>query len=585
MAALAWEGVAEESRQARRPVNVKIAAVSLIWDEGHRTLENALRALDEAGAAGADLAALPEECVYQPAEPIPGPASEAIARKAAEHKMHVVAGLRERDGHKVFVTSFLCDRAGRLVGKYRKSHKLPYEEGFALGDDLPVFATDIGAIGLESGTDHYFPEIDSVLRRRGASIVVWSTSPFPVRDEHLETLVLQGRALRNGLYLVAARYAGKEGYGGCRNAFSWTGTWPLGRAQVFDPDGHTVADSGHAGGVAVATIPASRLGGAPRNGGYEVSGRYAAITSAESPPPPPRAEGMKRTIRASVIDGDADIDRLIGKLDACGRAGCDIVCLWEYVWYGNDAEVEKFKERNRGYLARVAEAAKRHKMYVVIAGELDRGFNEAVIYDREGRELGRYTKINQTTDKKSRYYRAGDRVGLFDLDFGRVCVKICADVYSPEIDRVAALHQADLMLLPTQDAGPFSDHTRIRDLSRCIDNGYFLLRASCGTRQTDHRAYIADPWGFVLAASQYAADNAPVIATLRLDNRPKYYEWPEAVRKAGPYPDPVIRGVPRERFDQMYSGRNHPEAKGDLRAVLIRCRRPELYRPRPEAGK
>ncbi|HPD16367.1 MAG TPA: carbon-nitrogen hydrolase family protein [Planctomycetota bacterium] len=565
---------------ATPPKRVRIAAVSLVWDEGHRTLENALRALDEAGAAGADIACLPEECVYQPPETIPGPAADAIAKKAAQHKMLVVANLREREGDKTFVTSFLCDREGKVVGKYRKSHRLPYEDDIALGDDLPVFATDIGAIGMTAGTDHYFPEIDAVLRKRGASLVVSSTSPFPIRDEHLETLTLQGRAVHNGLHIAVARYAGKEGYGGSRNAFSWTGTWPLGRAQVFDPDGHTVADSGHAGGVAIATIPASRLGGTPRNGGYEAAGKYAAITAAELPPPLPRKEGMKRTIKAAAIECEGDINRLISKLDACGAAGCDLVCLWEYVWYANDAEVEKHKERNRGYLARIADAAKRHKMYVVIAGELDRGFNEAIVFDREGRELGRYTKINQTTDKKSKYYQAGDKVGLFDLDFGRVCVKICADVYSPEIDRVAALHQADLMLLPTQDAGPFTDHTRIRDLSRCVDNGYFLLRAAGGTRQTDHRTYIADPWGFVLAASQYATGNEPLVVTLQLDNRPKYYEWPEAVRKAGPYPDPVIRGIKPEAFDQMYSGRNAPEAKGDLRAALLKCRRPELYKPR-----
>ena len=596
---LALEGPAGAAKTAadeafaRRSRKVKLAAISLVWDEGCRTLENALRALDEAGAAGADLACLPEECVYQPAEPIPGPASDAIAKRAAQHKMWVVGNLRERDGDKTFVTSFLCDRAGRIVGKYRKSHKLPYEEGFALGDDLPVFATEpstslgpgLGAIGLKIGTDHYFPEIDTVLRRRGASLVVWSTSPFPIRDEHLETLTLQGRAVENGLHYAVARYAGKEGYGGYRNAFSWTGTWPLGRAQVLDPDGHTVADSGHAGGVAVATIPAARLGGSPHNGGYPTEGKYALITASELPPPPPRKEGMKRVIKAAAIECEGDIDRLIAKLDACGKAGCDIACLWEYVWYNNDAEVEKFCERNRGYLARIADAAKRHKMHIVIAGELERGFNEAILYDRDGKELGRYTKINQTTDKKSKYYQAGEKVGIFDLDFGRIAVKICADVYSPEIDRVAALHQVDLMLLSTQDAGPFTEHTRLRDYHRCVDDGYFLLRAAGGTRQTDHRTFIMDPWGFVLAASQYGTGNEPIVATLQLDNRPKHYEWPEAVRKAGPYPDPVLRGIKPEAFDQMYSGRNSPEAKGDLRAVLLKQRRPELYRPRPEPGK
>jgi len=448
-----------------------------------------------------------------------------------------------------------------------------------------VFATDIGCIGLKIGSDHFFPEIDTVLRRRGASLIVWSTSPFPFRDEHTVTLALRGRAVNNGVCYAVARYAGKEGYGGYRDRFSWTGTWPLGRAQVLDRDGHTVADSGHSGGVAVATIPATRLGGSPRNGGYPTEGKYALITATALPPPFQRTKETKRVIRAAAIECEGNIDRLIAKLDHCGKLGCDIACLWEYVWYRNDEQVGKLKKRNRGYLARIADAAKRHKMYVVIAGELDRGFNESILFDRQGKEIGRYTKINQTTDKKSKYYEAGQRVGIFDLDFGRICTKICADVYSHEIDRVAGLHQVDIMLHHTQDAGPFTEHTRLRDHHRCIDNGYFYLRAAGGTRQTDHRTYIMDPWGIVLAASQYRTSNEPVVVTLQLDNRPKYYEWPEAVRKAGVYPDPVKRGIADKDRLKMYGRHHFPPAKGDLRAVLLKCRRPKLYRPRPEAKK
>jgi len=465
------------------------------------------------------------------------------------------------------VTSFLCDRQGQIVGKYRKSHRLPYEDDIALGDDLPVFDTDFGPLGLKIGTDHYFPEIDTVLGRRGATLVVWSTSPQPVRDEYQITLSLQGRAVQNGLYYAVARYAGRAGYGGYKDRFAWTGTWPLGRAQVLDPDGHTQADSGHAGGVALAVIPAARLAGATRDGGYATGGRFGLIASEKLPAPPPRSEDRKRTITAAAIECEPDFDRLIDKLDACGRRACDIVCLWEYVWYRSDEEVDKYRERNRRRLERIAEAAKRNKMYVVIGGELERGFNEAILFDREGREIGRYTKINQTTPKDSRYYRAGDKVGIFDLDFGRVAVKICADVYAHEIDRVAALHQVDLMLFPTQDAGPYTEHTRLRDAHRCVDNGYFLLRAASPTGQTDHRTYIMDPWGMVLGASQYRTNNPPVVATLQLDNRPRYYEWPESIRRAGSYPDPYKRGA-------------HPVAQGDLRAVILACRRPELYRAR-----
>lgn len=577
---LAIEGPAGAAQAAkdealrRRTRKVRIVPISLVWDQGNRTLEKTMAGLDEAGTAGADLACLPEVCVDQPPEPIPGPTAETIARKAAQYKMYVVGNLREKDAGRWFVTSFLCDRQGKIVGKYRKSHAMPYEAGpgpdagFALGDELPVFATDFGPLGMKIGTDHHFPEIDVVLRRRGARLVVWSTSPFPVRDEHTITLSLQGRAVDNGLHYAVARYAGLKGYGGYETAFSWTATWPLGRAQVFDSDGHTVADSGHAGGVAVATVPASRLaGGIDPKAGYGTEGKYALITAAKDKLPAKFAlkPDTRRTVRVAAIEYEPSIDRLIAKLDHCGQQRCDLASLWEYVWYQSDAEVEKHKERNRQWLARVAEAAKRNKMYVVIAGELERGFNESILYDREGREIGRYTKIVQTTPKESKYYQAGERVGVYDLDFGRICTKICADVYTPEIDRIAALHQVDVLLHHTQDAGPFIEHTHFRDWHRAVDDGYFAVRSVGQAGPSDHRSYVMDPWGMVLGSSQHRTDNEPVVVTLQLDNRPKYFEWPEEVRKKGPYPDGYQQG-------------KQPAAKGDLREVVLKQRRPELYK-------
>ena len=173
----AAKAVADEAFK-RRTKKVRVAPISLVWDQGHRTLENVLLSLDEAGLAGADLSCLPECCVNRSAEPIPGSTSGAIAAKAAQYGMYVVGNLRELDG---------------------------------------------------------------VLRRRGARMIVWSTSPFPIRDEHTITLALQGRATDNRVYYAVARYAGREGYGGYADRFSWTATWPLGRAQVFDSGGHTQA--------------------------------------------------------------------------------------------------------------------------------------------------------------------------------------------------------------------------------------------------------------------------------------------------------------------------------------------------------
>jgi|GEM_PF-2804659 len=337
--------------------------------------------------------------------------------------------------------------------------------------------------------------------------------------------------------------------------------------------GQKQAQDGYVESVIIA------LGGSPGNGGYSPEGTFGLIASGEPLPPPPG--GQKRTVRATVIECEPDMDRLIAKLDEYGKQGCDIVCLWECVWYATDDEVVKHRERNRASLARVADAARRNAMYVVIAGELERGFSESILFDRQGQEMDRYTKILQTTARESKYYQEGDRVGVFGLDFGRICTKIRNDVNGPDVDRVAALHQVDLMLLSTQDAGPYSENIRLREAHRCVDCGYFLLRAAAPGEETDHRSDIMDPWGMILAGAELRVNSPPLIATLNLDNRPAHYEWPEAVRRAGDLPDPAKRGIPEADRLKMYGRFNRPQAKGDLRAVVLSCRRPELYRPRP----
>ncbi len=185
---------------------VRLAVVSQVWSDEGRTLGAVLAKLDEAAAQGADLVLLPQECVNAPPEAIPGPISRAIAQKAQKHKLYVVANLRETRGARSYVTSLLIDRRGNLLGKYRKSHKLP-DETMDLGDELPVFDTDFARVAMRIGTDRFFPEIDLVYAARGARAVLWSQMPEPVEDEHAQDFPSQGRAADFNLTIACARYA------------------------------------------------------------------------------------------------------------------------------------------------------------------------------------------------------------------------------------------------------------------------------------------------------------------------------------------------------------------------------------------
>src|SRR5260370_39752315 len=61
------------------------------------------------------------------AESIPGPTTASLAELARKRSSYVVAGIYEREGPAVYNTAVLLNRAGDVMGKYRKVY-LPRQE-------------------------------------------------------------------------------------------------------------------------------------------------------------------------------------------------------------------------------------------------------------------------------------------------------------------------------------------------------------------------------------------------------------------------------------------------------------------------
>ena len=114
-----------------------------------------------------------------------------FADLARTHQTYLAIALMEtgQDG-RLFCTSVLVGRGGQVVGKYRKTHALP-DDTMALGDDLPVFQTDFGVLGLSLSTDFYFPEVYAVEWMKGAEMLMRSPG-------RANTQVRPYRLLRSG---------------------------------------------------------------------------------------------------------------------------------------------------------------------------------------------------------------------------------------------------------------------------------------------------------------------------------------------------------------------------------------------------
>lgn len=543
-------------RFLRRVARVRVAVATQIFNDEGRTLQAVSDLIDEAALDHADILLLPQECVLTAGEPIPGPISQAIAAKAAEHSMYIVGNIREVAEGKTYVTSFLCGRDGQIIGIYRKSHKLP-DEDMDLGDELPVFNTDFGKVAMRIGTDRFFPDIDHVYTAQGAGLILWSQMPEPVDDEYAQDMPSLGRAYDYRVNIACARYASPAGY--ITNRFPPYRGMPLGRSYVVNTEGQRVACTPRTGAhVATATLPASSFSGGRGAARKEA---FAALTEpVRLPEPRPWA---KRVVRLTSIEGHLPIDQLLAKLDEAGAMGSDLVALYEFVWIsgGPPERVAEMTARARENLAQVAAKAKQWHMYVLIAGVIDRlERNEAILYDREGQEVGRYYKIVRTHDEQI----CGDETPILETDFGRIGVHICADEAYVEIDRCYGIKGADIVVVPTQSWGPDAWSRNLRDISRAMDAGVFFLECNSASSEVLHRSVIIEPTGAIVAAGRHA-QNSIVSAVVDLDNdRPKRYirEW--RPHTPGGY-------LPEFQHTEL------PRVANDLRETILRQRRPELY--------
>ncbi len=151
-------------------------------DRKQKAVDGALGLIDRAACDRPDFIVLPEtfnglgcghEAWLKTGEPIPGPTFDALAGKARQHGTHIICPMLEARGGKLYNTSALIGRDGRLIGCYDKNHPTigEIEGGVTPGTETPVFQTDVGKVGMTICFDLNFRDVAEGLSRNGAEIV------------------------------------------------------------------------------------------------------------------------------------------------------------------------------------------------------------------------------------------------------------------------------------------------------------------------------------------------------------------------------------------------------------------------------
>jgi predicted amidohydrolase len=188
---------------------------------------------------------------------MPSVATRPLFERAARHGIAMSFGYAELtpEGRR-FNTAILTDRAGNIVGKYRKVHLPGHAEFdpkrsfqhlekryFEPGDlGFPVWRAMGGILGMCICNDRRWPETYRVMGLQGVEMIVLGYNTPSVNSQKPEEgpeqrmfqhrLSLQAGAYQNATFVVAAAKAGVE-----------DGHHMIGGSMIVDPNGEILAQA------------------------------------------------------------------------------------------------------------------------------------------------------------------------------------------------------------------------------------------------------------------------------------------------------------------------------------------------------
>lgn len=178
----------------------------------------------------------------------------------------------------------------------------------------------------------------------------------------------------------------------------------------------------------------------------------------------------------------------------------------------------EYAEDESGYCVRfVSELAREYKVYISAGSmpekdEEGRVYNTAYVFDREGKIIAKHRKMHlfDINVRGGQYFKesdtltAGNKVTVFDTEFGKMGLSICYDIRFPELYRLMADKGAGVILVPAafnMTTGP--KHWELLFKSRALDNQVFMVGTSSARDESSDyvswgHSVVTSPWGEVM---------------------------------------------------------------------------------------
>jgi N-carbamoylputrescine amidase len=241
--------------------------------EPDENLRKAVSQVGEAARQGDQVICLPElfrtqyfcqredAALFDLAEPVPGPTTEALAAVARERKVAVIVSVFEKRAAGVYHnTAVTIDSDGSIRGIYRKMHipddPLYYEKFYFTPGDLgfKAFDTQYGRVGTLVCWDQWYPEGARLTALQGAHVLFYPTAigwhpaekaQFGEAQHDAWRTIQRAHAIANGVYVAVVNRVGHETGNIRGNSAPGSGLEFWGRSFLCDPFGKILAEASH----------------------------------------------------------------------------------------------------------------------------------------------------------------------------------------------------------------------------------------------------------------------------------------------------------------------------------------------------
>ncbi|HEV2113151.1 MAG TPA: carbon-nitrogen hydrolase [Terriglobales bacterium] len=202
-----------------------------------------------------------DSALFDLAEPIPGPTSEAVSKVARECGVAVIASVFERRAAGLYHnTAVLIDADGSIKGLYRKMHipddPLYYEKYYFAPGDLGYRAYDtrFGRVGTLVCWDQWYPEGARLTALQGAQVLFYPTAigwhpsekaQYGEAQHDAWRTIQRAHAIANGVYVAVVNRVGHENGNVRGKVAPGAGLEFWGASFICDPFGKMLAEASH----------------------------------------------------------------------------------------------------------------------------------------------------------------------------------------------------------------------------------------------------------------------------------------------------------------------------------------------------